>query len=135
VRCQLTGAEHEGEVDTLTSAEELGATFFQQRVLIPSDGTAQLRLSWLSTGGWHGSGAGGTYDLRVAGQTLIHEQDVHVTIHLPPGTRVTHMTDGMTASGSTAEWRASPTRIVDLEVAFDSPFPLDIWRHLVDALS
>ena len=129
--CQLTGVTRNGAPIKVGTGTELGTTWYEDRLTIPSGGRATVAFSTHRTGVWTGDDTGGSYQLRLNTQTTIRPTKVTVTIHAPSGTRITSTSEPMQVDGGTATWTGTPGPRLDLSVSFQAPAPLRWWRYLI----
>jgi len=134
VRCALMPATADAPQSHITGGDELGTTFFQRTLRIPSGSQRSFTLTWAASNVWTGDGSGGEYMLAIDGQTTIQPSHVQIVIHLPEGMHPTSLDDGMRTEGDTVVWSGDPVGRVKLRVRFHSPFLLGVWRDLTARL-
>lgn len=128
--CQLSGVLRNGDPIKVGTGSELGTTWFEDRLTIPSMESSTVTFRTYRSGVWSGDDTGGTYDLRLITQTTIKPTTVTVQIHAPSGTRITSTSEPMQVNGDTAVWTGTPGPRIDLSVTFQAPIPLRWWRDI-----
>jgi hypothetical protein len=130
VRCALISARDDGAEVDATGSSELGTTFFQRPVDLLRGSASDLVFEWASRDVWHGDGSSGRYTLTVQGQTTIVPTPVTVRIHLPEGVDVAEDSRGMRVVGDVVIWRGTAVGRTQLDVAFETPSLLGVWRDV-----
>jgi hypothetical protein len=130
VRCGLISATDDGAAVEATGGSELGTTFFQRPVDLRRGRASDLVFEWGSRDVWHGDGSSGRYTLTLQGQTTIVPTPVTVRIHLPEGVDVSDDSDAMRVGDNIVTWRGTPVGRVQLDVAFETPSLLGVWRDV-----
>jgi hypothetical protein len=128
--CRPTSAERDGARIPLWMGSELGHPFFQDYFLTPSGETSDLRLELHLPRAWQGDGSGGVYRLTFLNQTTVRPTSLLVEVQVPSGMRVIEADPSMRVEGDTAVWQGTPGRRLDLEVRFQPPLLVRLWRDL-----
>lgn len=130
--CTLTTATRNSDAIQPVSGSELGSTFYQDFLTIPSGGRADVHLAYRVDGVWNGDRTHGRYRFVFDDRTLIRGTRLRVEIHVPPGTEVVDAPDDASVGGDTVVWQGVPNGDLELDVAFAAPFPQRLWLDVVD---
>jgi hypothetical protein len=130
--CRLTGATRDGEPFDPGVDHELGSSFFQDYVKLDAGSSATTRFEYTLPGTWVGDSSGGTYTLRFLGQPTIRDTTLDVRVHVPDGMHVTDATGGARSDGAFATWSGTPSRTLQIDLAFAPSLPQRLWRELID---
>jgi hypothetical protein len=132
--CDLEGAERDGKKEPVSEGTELGTTWYQDYLTVPSGESSTFTLRTFLKGVWEGSGAGGSYRLTFLNQTTIRPTHLRLVIHAPSGTIVQWASEPMKVDGGTAVWEGTPSPRMELEIRFSAPQPLRLWRQITGIL-
>lgn len=132
--CRPRTFEAGGEPQPLSGGLERGLPFVRGYVRIPRGEAARLEMSTVTPGAWSGDGTGGSYRLTVLTQPTVRAPWVRVEVVPPPGMRVTAASPGLEPAGGGVRYEGEPGPILELEVSFAPPFPLRLWRELLEFL-
>jgi hypothetical protein len=128
--CQLEHAEHDGERFGLGTGTELGFRFYRDHFRTPSGESDDVEATWYLPRAWEGGSTGGTYRLTFLNQTTILPTALSIRVTAPDGMRFVDASEGVTLDGDTATWEGQPGRRLELELEFEPPLPVRIWRAL-----
>ena len=126
----LVDAARDGQDVTVGVGAELGTTFFQHELVIPSGETTEVRTEWTVADAWEGDAASGTYHLTFQGQTTIRPVDLTIVIHVPPGMHVSRLSENAVEADDAIVWEGTAGNRVDVEVGFQAPLPARWWHEL-----
>ena len=132
--CRLVKAEEDGASLALEPRREFGlpayAGFFEVK---PSE-SRRIELGLQLVDAWQGDRTGGTYRLRIQGQSSLATTTT-ATIRAPDGMGISWTNVPMHVEGGVATWRGSLQGSMDLEVRFQRGFFGRVWARLWSFLS
>ena len=128
--CALQGARRDGSPIEVWAGRELGHPFFQDYFRTPSGATSDLAMTLYLPDAWEGDATGGTYRLTFLNQTTIRPTSLLVEVHAPDGMRIVNTSPQMSVEGGTAIWEGTPKRRLELEVTFQPPLIVRLWKAL-----
>jgi hypothetical protein len=128
---RLLAARRDGEAVELRTGSERGLPYHQDYVRIASGQTVGLSLELAVGRAWQGDDARGAYRLTVLNQPTLRPTRLRVEVQAPPGMRVVEAGPGMSVRGDRAVWEGRPGPRLQLEVRFEAPWPLRVWRDVL----
>lgn len=128
--CRLEKAVRDGTQIGVWPGSELGHPFFEDYFRTPSGKTSDLQLTWYLPTAWQGGDTGGSYRLTFLNQTTIRPTALRVEIHAPDGMRIVQTSPQMQVNGDSAVWEGVPNRRLELEIRFQPPLVVRLWRAL-----
>ncbi|HXF72282.1 MAG TPA: DUF4012 domain-containing protein, partial [Actinomycetota bacterium] len=132
--CRPEAFEAAGEPQPLSGGVERGFPFVRGYVRIPRGAEARLEMASVTPGAWSGDGTGGSYRLTVLTPRTIRPARVRIEVVPPPGMRVTAASPDLEPAGAGVRYEGMPGPVLELEVSFAPPFPLRLWRELLEFL-
>lgn len=133
--CRLEEAFRDGRQIGIWPGSELGHPFFRDYFNTPSGGTSDLQLTWYLPTAWQGGDTGGSYRLTFLNQTTIRPTALRIEVHAPDGMQIVEVSPQMHVDGDSAVWEGVPNRRLELEVRFQPPLPVRLWRALTGWLA
>ncbi len=128
--CWLEKALRDGTQIGVRPGSELGHPFFRDYFNTPSGATNDLQLTWYLPTAWQGGDTGGSYHLTFLNQVTIRPTSLRVEVHAPDGMHIVGTSPEMQVNGDSAVWEGVPNRRLELEVRFQPPLPVRLWRAL-----
>lgn len=133
--CAPGEARLDGAPITVGSAVDLGMRYVQHYYAIPSGEEKSLQVSWEDPDGWGGNSSGGVYRLTFANQVTIRPATVRIRIEPPQGMRIVSASSPMRVIDGSAVYEGEPGPRLDLEITFEPPLPVRLWRNLTRFLN
>jgi Protein of unknown function (DUF4012) len=131
VTCLPQSLELDGKERELVVGTELGHPYLRDAIALPSGASAELDATWRLEEAWTGNDSRGVYRLSIIDQTTIQPTRYRVEVVTPEGTEVVAATPAMEVSGNRVVWEGTVGRRLDLEIRFQAPLPLRMWRDVV----
>jgi len=128
--CRLQQARRDGARIAVWAGHENGLSFFRDAFTTPSGEESELETTVYLPTAWSGDGTGGVYRLRFLGQTTIRPTQLTIQVKAPPGTHFTEASPGVRVEGDIATWTGVPDRALDVELRFEPPLLVRLWREL-----
>jgi hypothetical protein len=132
--CRLTNSQQDRKVLSLEARREFGLPAYAGFFEIKPSQSHRIELGLQLADAWQGDRAGGTYRLRIQGQSSL-PTTATVTIRVPDGMGVAWTSVPMRVEGGVATWRGSLQGSKDLEVRFQRGFLGRVWVRVWSFLS
>ena len=130
--CELERHTVDGDTGSIGVQRELGHRVFSEFVRVPPGERTLLGYELTLPNAWEGDSLGGTYRIDVQDQAgLVHPTELTVTVHAPPGMRISHTSVPMEVSGDRATWTGPAGKLRTLELEFQKPLLERAWKKLV----
>ena len=126
--CQLEEARRGGERIGVETGTERGLTYYRDYFRTPRGSTSRLETTWYIPEAWVGDGTGGTYRLTILGQNTIRPTELEFSVTAPDGMHIVSASPEMRIEGETAFYEGVSKRRLDVEVTFQPPLLVRLWR-------
>lgn len=115
---QLTSSTVDGTDRTMATEHELGHPVWTRTLRIPSGEHRNLDLGLVSPGVWTGTPADGAYRLTVQGQPTVRPTAFSLSVELPPGAVVRHVSPGLRVLGDRVAFEGTLRGRQTFEITF-----------------